>query len=628
VPIDRDATLKRAEKLVRQGKLDAAIAEYVRLTSAHPGDWNSLNALGDLYLRVGQTDQALVQFARAGEQLVAEGALARAAAIYKKILRIGPGDPRGTRGLELIAEKQDTRAVRKTGPPVAPDDPDARMQAARDAQDASDVRRACALLIEAADLYEAQGKPADALAAVAEASSIEPANAEYRRRLLKMLIAQGELMQARCVARVVPELVMVADALALAGRAAEAADTIAEAALVDPGNRLLRERGLRQFVASGEIARARSLAETPEDVTVVVEALHRENRRNEALDVAVEAVERKPHDTGLRAPLVTACLANGDIDRAREVARTSADWMLLADALRRLDRHEDALAAMHEATQRDPHDATLHAAFVRACLETGDLSRARDEARTKSEMIEVADALDRLGQSPSALQMRADALRRDPEDPELRLALIRGYMAAGQRDRAHALLTIDVAGDDVNLVLLLARLEFGIGRLEEARRALNHLCALPGDRRGEIAALGRELLQAREVDAAFVCVDLVADAAVQEGDCDRAVSVLQDFVARTPHHIPALLKLIEICVEGGFKRVMAAAQEQLADAYLRAGKGAEARLIAEDLVMRAPWERANVERLLRALVLCHDPEPEQTIANLLCEDSSFMVEDV
>jgi tetratricopeptide (TPR) repeat protein len=628
VPIDRDATLKRAEKLVRQGKLDAAIAEYVRLTSAHPGDWNSLNALGDLYLRVGQTDQALVQFARAGEQLVAEGALARAAAIYKKILRIGPGDPRGTRGLELIAEKQDTRAVRKTGPPVAPDDPDARMQAARDAQDASDVRRACALLIEAADLYEAQGKPADALAAVAEASSIEPANAEYRRRLLKMLIAQGELMQARCVARVVPELVMVADALALAGRAAEAADTIAEAALVDPGNRLLRERGLRQFVASGEIARARSLAETPEDVTVVVEALHRENRRNEALDVAVEAVERKPHDTGLRAPLVTACLANGDIDRAREVARTSADWMLLADALRRLDRHEDALAAMHEATQRDPHDATLHAAFVRACLEAGDLSRARDEARTKSEMIEVADALDRLGQSPSALQMRADALRRDPEDPELRLALIRGYMAAGQRDRAHALLTIDVAGDDVNLVLLLARLEFGIGRLEEARRALNHLCALPGDRRGEIAALGRELLQAREVDAAFVCVDLVADAAVQEGDCDRAVSVLQDFVARTPHHIPALLKLIEICVEGGFKRVMAAAQEQLADAYLRAGKGAEARLIAEDLVMRAPWERANVERLLRALVLCHDPEPEQTIANLLCEDSSFMVEDV
>ena len=87
------------------------------------------------------------------------------------------------------------------------------------------------------------------------------------------------------------------------------------------------------------------------------------------------------------------------------------------------------------------------------------------------------------------------------------------------------------------------------------------------------------------------------------------------------------MKLIEVCVERGLKRLMTSTQERLADAYLRAGRAAEARLISEDLVLRAPWERAYVERLLRSLVLCRDEDPEQTIAAMLCRDSAFPLED-
>ena len=46
---------------------------------------------------------------------------------------------------------------------------------------------------------------------------------------------------------------------------------------------------------------------------------------------------------------------------------------------------------------------------------------------------------------------------------------------------------------------------------------------------------------------------------------------------------------------------MYSAQAQLADAYITAGSGAEARFIAEDLVAREPWDRSNVERFRRAL---------------------------
>jgi len=53
VALDRDATLKKAEKLLRQGRLEPAIAEYVRVVEESPGDWSTANTLGELYARAG-----------------------------------------------------------------------------------------------------------------------------------------------------------------------------------------------------------------------------------------------------------------------------------------------------------------------------------------------------------------------------------------------------------------------------------------------------------------------------------------------------------------------------------------------------------------------------------------------
>ncbi len=88
--IDRAATLRNAEKLVRQGKLDAAIAEYLRVVSDQPRDWNTANVLGDLYVRVGQADKAVEQFIRIADGLNQDGFAQKAAALYKKILKLKP----------------------------------------------------------------------------------------------------------------------------------------------------------------------------------------------------------------------------------------------------------------------------------------------------------------------------------------------------------------------------------------------------------------------------------------------------------------------------------------------------------------------------------------------------------
>ena len=104
--IDRAEALKKAEKLLRQGKLDPAIAEYVRIVEDQPRDWNTRNTLGDLYVRAGQTDKAVAQYMQIADHLMHEGFFPKAAALYKKILKLKPDDEPVQLNLGEISAKQ------------------------------------------------------------------------------------------------------------------------------------------------------------------------------------------------------------------------------------------------------------------------------------------------------------------------------------------------------------------------------------------------------------------------------------------------------------------------------------------------------------------------------------------
>jgi tetratricopeptide (TPR) repeat protein len=94
VAIDRAAVLRNAEKLLRQGKLESAISEYVRVVEDQPNDSAAANTLGDLYVRAGHAAKGIEQFARLADSFADEGFLSKAAALYKKILKIQPDDER------------------------------------------------------------------------------------------------------------------------------------------------------------------------------------------------------------------------------------------------------------------------------------------------------------------------------------------------------------------------------------------------------------------------------------------------------------------------------------------------------------------------------------------------------
>jgi tetratricopeptide (TPR) repeat protein len=117
------------------------------------------------------------------------------------------------------------------------------------------------------------------------------------------------------------------------------------------------------------------------------------------------------------------------------------------------------------------------------------------------------------------------------------------------------------------------------------------------------------------------------DAALVDSDYTAAAVALHEFTTRVRSHLVALMRLVEICVDGGLEGTMYEAQAALADAYLDTGRAMEARIISEDLVAREPWNKVNIDRFRRALVMLGESDPDAIIADRLSGDSPFMAMD-
>ncbi|MGE3512751.1 MAG: tetratricopeptide repeat protein [Vicinamibacterales bacterium] len=464
MPVDRAATLRTAEKLLRQGRLDQAIAEYVRVVEDQPRDWNTANVLGDLYVRAGKPDKAIEQFVAAADSLSDEGTLAKAAALYRKILKLRPEHEHA--------------------------------------------------LLQCAEVAATQGVLVDART--------------YLRAVADRRQARGD---QRGVAQITIRL-----------------------ASLDPNDFAARRAGARARLEVKDLTGAvRDLRE------IAVELMH-QHRDAEAIDALREAVSLAPDDHDVRQQLLDAFLAAGDHVSAREHARTSEQLQVLAGRFEESGQHEEALALLREALAIDPGNVRLH-------------------ARVNGE-IETVD------EEPAEIP----AAPIDEHDPDRLLALANTFIRDGH------------VGAGLNAVRRLLRRDSNL--------------------RTDVALLGLSFTD-DQPDLAFAILDLAGDAAIAEQDWAMAAAGLQELVTRVPMYLPALMRLVEVCVDGGLEATMHAAQAQLCDAYLEAGAAEEARFLAEDLVAREPWERANLERFRRALELLGEPDPEGQIAARLSGEVPF-----
>lgn len=89
---NREELTRQAEKCLRQGRVEDAIALYQELADLTPVDWGIVKQLADLFERSGQREAASRQFCRWADHLAIEGFHSKAAALYKKVLKLEPSD--------------------------------------------------------------------------------------------------------------------------------------------------------------------------------------------------------------------------------------------------------------------------------------------------------------------------------------------------------------------------------------------------------------------------------------------------------------------------------------------------------------------------------------------------------
>jgi tetratricopeptide (TPR) repeat protein len=121
---ERQAAIRAAEKLLRVGKLPAAVEAYTQLVDEQPGDLDTALLLAQLHLRSKNVDAAAGRFASIADGLAPRRQLEQAFDTYKKILSIRPADEHAlghaaalaiTQGQTADGRKISPRAGRSAG---------------------------------------------------------------------------------------------------------------------------------------------------------------------------------------------------------------------------------------------------------------------------------------------------------------------------------------------------------------------------------------------------------------------------------------------------------------------------------------------------------------------------------
>src|SRR5258708_10031924 len=107
--------VEAAQKLLNQGKVPQAIAEYQQILKYEPKDQVTLMTIGELYIRQGETFQAIDYFERLAQIFVGDGFLTKAIAVYKRIAKLAPEE---IRPLEKLADLYVQQAVMSEARPL------------------------------------------------------------------------------------------------------------------------------------------------------------------------------------------------------------------------------------------------------------------------------------------------------------------------------------------------------------------------------------------------------------------------------------------------------------------------------------------------------------------------------
>jgi len=368
-----------AQKHLSQGRLPQAVAEYQQILKHEPKDQVTLMTLGDLFVRQGETFQALEYFERLAQIFLSDGFTTKAIAIYKKIAKLAPEE---SRPLERLAELYVQQGVMSEARP---------------------------LYLQLAEVHLKAGRQPQAVALLRKLLEAEPDNLRVQLRLGDLYIAMGQKKEA------IETFHNAAHRVFDHGDAAEAVRLADRALQVDSAHVPTLGLKARALAASGKTAEAAKMleslsgAETGGDATnLLLDQYLEAGQVDKAVALADKVFASDPKNYEASHRIAAALLESGELDQAQSLLGRIRDAMINSGDSERLAQTISRLAERRPG-QIEPLEWLV------------DLfGRASDSFRLPDALAQLAQAHERAGNDAVALETYQKLLDRNPEDESTR----------------------------------------------------------------------------------------------------------------------------------------------------------------------------------------------------------------
>jgi len=346
---------------------------------------------------------------------------------------------------------------------------------------------------------------------------------------------------------------------------------------------LLAQLHLRARDVDGAAGRFASIADT----------WRLEGKLEQAFETYKKILAIKPADEHALGHAAALAITQGQTVEGRR--------FLLALAERQIARNDTAAAGdtLAEAATLDPSDSALRERVFQMAVAAGNFARAREHALTTSHRRRVADALDAAGLRDEAIDLLREALEHDPDHLPTVARLVRLLVETGDAVAVAEHMSVGMAGSDPEARIAIVEVLLRGGRTDEAIDVARRTLADTPESVDAIARLAASAAPHVE-DAAVTLADMATSHWLGRSQWEPAATALQQFVTRAPGCIAALVRLVEVAVDGDLGSTASQAQEMLADAYLANGAIEEGLAIAEDLAAREPNNPVHAARVRQA----------------------------
>jgi len=366
--------VEAAQKLLNQGKVAQAIAEYQQILKYEPRDQVTLMTVGELYIRQGETFQAIDYFERLAQLFVSDGFLTKAIAVYKRIAKLAPEE---IRPLEKLADLYVQQGVMSEARP---------------------------LFLQLAELHLKNNKQPEAVALLKKLLLAEPDNLRIQIRLADLYQAMGQSGEAL-------ETYISASQRALARGEQQESEKLADKALqISPKNLDALIIKARAFTTAGKTGQAVEILERVPDLEkggepaeLLMDLYLKSAKWDEATALALKIFSSDEKNFTATQKVTEALLESGQGERAMSVLSRIRIPMIDAG------EHEGVVHLLNELATRLPGRLEPLEWLV------DTYGRTSDSFRLPDALAHLGDALVAAGKLQRAKDVFQQLVDREPE---------------------------------------------------------------------------------------------------------------------------------------------------------------------------------------------------------------------